>query len=145
MVGNLNAVLEQLPSTAARSEALTAMYRVADDAVEAERRRDTARADARRARDEAREIQIRQIADALTRLTARIDAMEERQAQLVAADKAQRIRDALADLRGGTAQDGDDDHPTHHPGGELHELDPPQDPAGATIPPPGHHFAPDKR
>jgi hypothetical protein len=58
-------------------------------------------------------------------------------------DKAARIRAALEALPG-HRPDGDDE-PTHHPSGELHELDPPQDPTGASITQPGHHFAPDKR
>jgi hypothetical protein len=139
MVGNLNAVMEQLPSTQARTKALTNMYRIADDAVDAEARRDVARADARRARDELRETQMRRVVAELDSLTRRIDALEDQQAWQVAADKAQRIRDALADLN---ALDGDDE-PTHHPSGELHSVDPVEDPTPGEATPPGHHFDPD--
>jgi len=122
MVGNLDAVMEQLPDTKARTKALTDMFRIADDAVAAEHRRDVARADARRARDEARDIQVLQLSGAIDALTRRMDAMEEEHARLVAADKAQRIREALADLN------------THHPTGELHSLGPTESrlPAGET-------------
>jgi hypothetical protein len=139
MVGNLNAVMEQLPSTQARTDALLSMYRIADDAVEAEARRDSARADARRARAEAQEQQMRRVVDALDSLTRRIDAIEDQQARQVAVDKAQRIRDALRDLPGHQ----DDDEPTHHPGGELHELGPSENPAHGALTQPGHHFDPD--
>jgi hypothetical protein len=125
MVGNLDAVTEQLPDTKARTAAMMNMYRIADSAVEAEQRRDAARADARRARDEARDIQMQRMAEAITRLSARVDAMETSQRR--------RIRDYLDSLPDPDKPDApDQDHPTHSPSGELHSVGPvqPRDPGG---------------
>jgi hypothetical protein len=119
MVGNLDAVMEQLPDTRARTDAMLRMYRIADDAVEAEARRDVAPADARRARDEARDIRIQQISDTLTRLTSRVDAMEK--------VHVRRIKDYLDSLPDPDKPDApDQDHPTHSPSGELHSVGPVQ-------------------
>jgi hypothetical protein len=65
-----------------------------------------------------------------------MDAIEERQAQLVAADKAQRIRDALEDLH--TAE------VLHSTEGGLSPLPPPEDPTGVSIPP-AQQFNADRR
>jgi hypothetical protein len=122
MVGNLNAVMEQLPDTKARTAALLNMYRIADSAVEAEARRDVARADAKRARDELRDTQVRRITDAITRLSARVDALEQRQTR-----RLKEYIDSLPD-----PDNPDSDPATHHPTGGLHSLGPAEqrDPSG---------------
>jgi hypothetical protein len=122
MVGNLNAVMEQLPDTTARTRAMMNMYRIADSAVEAEARRDVARADARRARDELHATRIEQIADAITHLSARMDALETRQNR-----RLKEYIDSLPD-----PDSPDSDPATHHPSGELHSLGPAEnrDPTG---------------
>jgi hypothetical protein len=122
MVGSLDAVLEPLPSTRARADAISSMYRVADSAVEAEQRRDAARDQQREAEAKRDAALAQRVTDALTRLSARLDALEEHHARQRAEDKARRIRDALSDLPGGLAPS--DDEPTQHPSGELHSLAP---------------------
>jgi hypothetical protein len=125
MVGNLNAVLEQLPSTRARADAIQSMYRVADSAVEAEQRRDAARDQQREAEAKRDTALVQRLSDAIGNLSARIDAMEEYQARQVAADKARRIRDALSDLPG-HVPDGDGHEETiHATEGGLSPLLPP--------------------
>jgi hypothetical protein len=114
MVGNLGAVMEQLPDTKARTAALVNMYRIADSAVEAEARRDVARADARRAKEELLNTQMRRVADALTRLSARVDALEQRQNK--------RLKDYIDSLP--DPDNPDSDPATHHPTGGLHSLGP---------------------
>jgi hypothetical protein len=150
IVGNLAAVMERLPSTRARTDALLRMYRIADDAVDAEARRDAALADAARA-DARRDASERQsLKDEITRLKAQVDALQEELELRKRMDKAQRIRDALEDLRahepgpGGTATAGDgDDKPTHHPTGDLHELGPAESTRHTAPVHPGHRFDPD--
>jgi hypothetical protein len=112
MVGNLNALMEQLPSTRARTDALLNMYRIADDAVEAEQRRDTALEQEREARTRRDAAERKAIADALTELRTQIDALKEEADYQKRLDKAERIREALDDLH------------QHQPGGELHDLGP---------------------
>jgi hypothetical protein len=146
-VGSMSAVMEPIIGSKAYNDAAARAVRIQARALDAEQQR----ADAIRARDAALEEQreaegrkliadITRLSDAISAMSARLDALEEHQARQVAADKAQRIRDALENF----GIDGDDEpDATHHPGGELHELDPPEDPSGASITQPGHHFAPD--
>jgi hypothetical protein len=114
MVGNLNAVMEQLPSTQARTKAMLNMYRIADSAVEAEARRDVARADARRAKDELHATQIQRISESIARLSTRMDALEERQNR--------RLKEYIDSLPDPDAPDPNE--ATGRPTGDLHSVGP---------------------
>jgi len=69
MTGSMNAIMERLPDTHARNDALESMLRTAIDAVEAEERANVARAAA---------TQI--LSDGITRLSARMDSFEKARA-----------------------------------------------------------------
>jgi hypothetical protein len=161
-VGSMSAVMEPIIGSKAYNDAAARAVCIQTQALDAEQQR----ADAVRARDAALEEQreaegrkliadITRLSDAINTMSARLDALEEHQARQVAADKAQRIRDALENLGIG---DGDEE-PTHHPSGELHSIAPiesrypagddgelpePKDPSGVSIPP-AHHFNVDRR
>jgi hypothetical protein len=83
MTGSMNAIMERLPDTHARNDALDSMLRTAVDAVEAEERANEARASA---------AQI--LSDGITRLSARIDSFEKARAiSMKRAEAEQQRRD----------------------------------------------------
>jgi hypothetical protein len=96
MTGSLDALMERLPDTHARNDALDSMLKIACDAVEAEERLEDAWACA---------AQI--LTDGITRLCARMDREEQRreeqqrqdaeEAERAAQEKIQRTLDALPD------------------------------------------------
>jgi hypothetical protein len=125
MVGNLNAVMEQLPSTRARTKALMDMYRVADDAVAAEERRDAALEQEREAKARRDAVEVTRLRGVVERLSNCIDSILQR----VDAEEQRRIRTILDSLP--DPDKPDQDHPRHQPGGELHSIGPaePRDPS----------------
>jgi hypothetical protein len=69
MSGPMSIIMERLPDTHARYDALDSMLKIACDAVEAEQRA-----------DEARASMARSLCDGITRLTARLDSFEKARA-----------------------------------------------------------------
>jgi hypothetical protein len=81
MRGSMSAVMERLPDTHARTNAIESMYRVAADAVEAEERQQEAMASA-----------AQMIADTCAHLTSRLDAYIQRREAQRKADEEEEAR-----------------------------------------------------
>jgi hypothetical protein len=83
MTGSMNALLEHLPDTKARNQAIDSMLKTAIESLEAER-----------TRDQAREASVRMLCDSIDRLCSRLDSYEEQRAQSIArAEEEQQRRD----------------------------------------------------
>jgi hypothetical protein len=122
MSGNLDAVMELLPDTKARADALTDAARAVVDAVEAEQQKAEAVASV-----------ARMITDTVAHIATRLDAYQGRRAAADAAQEARRIRDALASLPDPDAPDEPRQQPasqdeTHAYSGDYPDLPPEPDP-----------------
>jgi hypothetical protein len=112
MTGSMSAVMERIVDSQARADALEQAARAVEDAVEAERKK-----------DEARACAVQMIADTVAHLASRLDSLTARRAERArrdaereAEEEAKRIQaelDALPDS---------DDPDAHTAGGELHAL-----------------------
>jgi hypothetical protein len=112
--GSLPAVMEHLPDSVARNDAIENMHRVAAETVEAEQR--TLEAEQREAQALASTVQM--ITDGVGRLTARLDAYEEwleREEEEAEQEEIEQMMDQLPDP---------DAPATFHPTGDLHTLSP---------------------
>jgi hypothetical protein len=109
MTGSMNAIMERLPDTHARNDALSTMLDTAVKQMEAEERQ-----------AEARACAIRTIADGVAHLTTRLDQFEKQRALSMKRAEAQRkARDAARVQR------------------MLDQLPDPDDPDALVYPPPG--------
>jgi hypothetical protein len=121
--GSMSAVMERLPDTHARNDAIESMYRVAADAVEAEERQQEARASA-----------VQMISDAVAHLTNRMDAYISRREAQRQADAEEAAREEQEQIQNYLDQLPDPDGPdTHIPTGDLHDLPAPEDPEGSAL------------
>jgi hypothetical protein len=127
MQGALSTMLECLPDTQARSDAVEAMYRIACDAVEAEERV-----------AEARACAIKHFCDGISRLAERLDQFEKARSQSMKRAQAEQQKRDRARVQKYVDTEWDDpDEPD-----ALYSIDPTerqaemgdQDPEG--IPPP---------
>jgi hypothetical protein len=139
MTGNMSAILERLPDSLARNDALDSMLQTAVQQVAAEEQLEQARAAA---------TQI--LADGITRLCSRLDQFEK--ARAISAKRAEAARKAQDQRRVQRYMDEEWDDPEPEPEepGELYSTDPaerqasmrdevveglppPVDPAGAAL------------
>ena len=109
VTGSLSAVMEMLPDTVARVDAVTKAARAVIDAVEAKEQKDAAVASV-----------TRMVADTVAHLSARLNALQARRAAADAAAEARRIQDALDALP--DPDDPDGRAPVHENTGDLHTL-----------------------
>jgi hypothetical protein len=136
MTGSLDALMERLPDTHARNDALESMLKIACDAVEAEEKLEDARACATKI-----------LHDGITRLSARMDAFEKRRAISMkrAHAEAQRSDQQRVQAMLDALPDPDDPEPHSFDRKEREatpaDQDPegiipaPEDPTGASIDP----------
>jgi hypothetical protein len=127
MNGPMSLIMERLPDTHARNDALDSMLKIACDAVEAEQRADEARASV-----------ARSLRDGITRLRARLDSFEKARAISQRRAEAEQQRRDRQRVQAMLDQLPDPDDP------ELYSLDrkereaspADQDPEGSIIPTP---------
>jgi hypothetical protein len=136
MTGSMNAILERLPDTTARNDALDSMLKIACDAVEAEEKLEDARACATKI-----------LHDGITRLSARMDAFEKARALSQKRAHAEQQRRDQQRVQAMLDQLPDPDDPEPHffdrkereasPADQDPEgiIPAPEDPTGASIDP----------
>jgi hypothetical protein len=128
--GPLDALMERLPDTTARNDALNSMLRIAADAVQAEEDLEQARAST-----------VKMIANGVAHLTNRFDVLLARRTEQRQADAEKAKRQKQEEIQSYLDTLPDIDAPsTHVPMGDLHSVPPTgsaADPAGSKLRSPG--------
>src|SRR3974377_669470 len=115
MNGPMNAIMERLPNTRARNDALDSMLKTAIEAVEAERKR-----------DEAIHSTAQMIVDGVTHLINRMDALEAKREAQRKADAEEAEREEQEQIQSMLDALPDPDDPSQFPASTL-TPDPVQD------------------